>query len=208
MKALLIVDIQNDFVPGGALAVPEGDQIIPRINLLMQLDFDLIVASKDWHPADHGSFAQTYDKKVGEHILLEGIDQILWPVHCVQNTHGADFVPSLDTECIDVTIYKGTDSKIDSYSVFFDNKHLKSTGLEQILREKKITTVYIAGLTTDYCVKFSALDAIQLGFETYVVQDVCRGINLMQQDTEEALEEIRLAGARIVESQSLMDAFK
>ena len=125
MKALLIVDIQNDFLPGGALGVADGDKVIPAINRLSALGFDLVVASKDWHPAGHGSFASSHGKKPGEHTKLKGQDQILWPDHCVQGTPGAAFADALETDRIDKVFHKGTEKEIDSYSAFFDNGHLK-----------------------------------------------------------------------------------
>jgi len=206
VKALLVVDLQNDFVPGGSLSVPEGDQIIPTINKLMKMDFDLIVASKDWHPPKHGSFAETHTKTVGDHIDYGGVDQILWPVHCVQNSYGADFVSTFNSEHVDLIIYKGTEMTIDSYSAFFDNNHQHSTGLEQLLCQNGITDLYIVGLATDYCVKFSVLDAIHLGFRTYVIEDACRGVNLKNDDSRNALKEMRKAGAVIINSKSLFDA--
>lgn len=205
MKALLIVDLQNDFVPGGALEVPEGDKIIPAINRLMDLNFDLIVASKDWHPANHGSFAKTHSKAIGDHVSLEGIDQVLWPVHCVQHTPGAEFVPSFHKEKVQEIIHKGIDPKIDSYSAFYDNCRLRSTGLEELLHKRNIKEVYIVGLAVDYCVKFSALDAVRLGFRTYVVKDACRGVNLKPGDTENAFEEMVEAGVTLIDSRSLLN---
>ena len=163
MKALIVVDLQNDFLLGGALAVKDGNAIIPIIERLLHVPFDLKVASKDWHPHDHGSFAPIHGKNPGEHVILQGIDQILWPVHCVQGTHGADFGPNWDNRQIQKIIYKGTDKNIDSYSTFFDNEHLKATGLHEYLKERGIKDLYLAGLTTDYCIKFSVLDAIGLG---------------------------------------------
>lgn len=197
MKALLIVDVQKDFLPGGALAVHAGDEIVPIINKLVHLPFDLIVATKDWHPANHKSFANNHQKKPGEHIQLAGIDQILWPAHCIQGTEGSEFAPGWDTTCIDKVIYKGTDPTIDSYSTFFDNEHLKKTGLEIYLKEKGINEIYIAGLATDYCVKYSAMDALQLGFTTHVIVDACRGVNLKQDDSKEALQLMQRAGAHL-----------
>lgn len=203
MNALILVDIQHDFLPGGALAVKGGDEIIPLLNKLTQLPFDLIIASKDWHPIDHGSFAITHGKLPGEHCLLEGLDQILWPVHCVQGTFGSEFSQELKKDKIDQVFYKGTDRKIDSYSTFFDNGHRKSTGLGEFLKEKKIKNLYIAGLTTDYCVKYSVLDALKLGFSITVIVDACRGVNLTEGDEKKALDEMRRAGAKICTSQEV-----
>jgi nicotinamidase/pyrazinamidase len=195
-KAFLAVDIQNDFLPGGSLAVREGDLVIPLINKLVK-DFDIVVASKDWHPSNHSSFAKNHGKKVGEKILLKGLEQILWPVHCVQGSEGAEFSSDLDTSYFEKTFFKGTERDIDSYSAFFDNGLLKSTGLGEYLKGKKVTDLYIAGLTTDYCVKFSVLDAIQLGFKVYVILDACRAVNLKPGDNERVVDEMKDAGAEI-----------
>ena len=192
-----MVDLQNDFVPGGALSVPNGDQVIPIANKL-QRDYSLVVATQDWHPPNHGSFAVNHEgKKPGDRILLDGIEQILWPLHCVQETPGADFVPALDRSRIDRVFQKGTDPRIDSYSALFDNAHRRSTGLAEYLQEQSVTDVYLLGLALDYCVKFSAPDARQLGFNTYVILDACRGIALQPDDLEKALDEMRRAGAKI-----------
>jgi nicotinamidase/pyrazinamidase len=156
MKTLLLIDIQNDFMPGGALPVPEGDVIVPVVNALLPR-FDLIVATQDWHPADHGSFAANYPgSRGGEVIDLHGLPQILWPVHCVQNTGGACFAPGLETRCIERIFQKGTDPAIDSYSGFFDNGHRKATRLAEFLRDRGARELWLAGLATDYCVKFTA----------------------------------------------------
>jgi nicotinamidase/pyrazinamidase len=205
MKALLIVDLQNDFLPGGALEVKSGEEIIPIINKLVHFPFDIIVATKDWHPSDHRSFANNHHKKPGEHINLAGIDQILWPAHCIQGTKGSEFSKGWDTTCIDKVIYKGTDPMIDSYSTFFDNGHLKKTGLESYLKEKGVNEIYIAGLATDYCVKYSVLDSLQLGFITHVIIDACRGVNLHKDDSKEALQQMQRAGANLITFGDLSD---
>lgn len=197
-KALILVDIQNDFLPGGSLAVKHGEEIIPVVQRLLNYPFDLIIATKDWHPINHGSFCVKYGKQPGEHVLLEGVDQTLWPVHCVQKTHGAEFGPGWDSSKIDKVFYKGTETDIDSYSTFFDNGRRKSTGLENFLEESSIKDVYIAGLATDYCVKYSVLDALQLGFNTFVVVDACRGVNLEKDDSKRALELMTEAGANLI----------
>ncbi|MCB0847700.1 MAG: bifunctional nicotinamidase/pyrazinamidase, partial [Bacteroidetes bacterium] len=174
-KALIIVDIQNDFLPGGALAVNEGDQIIPLVNSI-QNQFDLIVATQDWHPANHGSFAANHQEKTpGEVIDLYGLTQVLWPVHCVQNSPGAEFASDLDMKEVAKIFHKGTDPNIDSYSGFFDNGRKKKTGLGDFLQSEGVTHVYVVGLATDYCVKYTALDAASLGFQTTVIKDACRG---------------------------------
>lgn len=198
-KALIIVDIQNDFLPGGALAVTDGDAVIPIINKLLEKPFDVKVASKDWHPEDHYSFAKTHHKQPGEKHL----DQILWPVHCVQNTSGSEFGSDWDSEKIEKVFYKGTDKFVDSYSTFFDNQHKRSTGLHDYLKEKQVQEIYIAGLATDYCVKYTALDALHLGYDTFVVVDGCRAVNLNSLDEVQALEEIQKAGAHLIFSKNI-----
>lgn len=203
MKALIVVDVQNDFLPGGALGVHDGDKILPVIQQLMQQDFDVIVSSRDWHPKDHCSFAVTHGKMPGEHIKLFGLEQILWPVHCVQSSPGAEFSASLDTSKFEKEFHKGTDKNIDSYSTFFDNGHRKSTGLETYLRAKGIKDIYIAGLTTEYCVKYSALDARKLGFNVYIIEDACKPVDLEKGDGARALKEMRAAGAHIISSSDI-----
>lgn len=196
--ALIIVDVQNDFVPGGALAVPEGDMVVEIINRA-QPNFDLVVATQDWHPSDHGSFASNHPgKKPGGIVRLNGLPQILWPDHCVQNTTGAQFVPGLDTSRVARIFRKGTDPDIDSYSGLFDNGHRKSTGLGEFLRQEHVTDVYIAGLATDYCVKYTALDCVRLGFHTHVIKEGCRGVNLVPRDSDQAILEMRRAGVDMV----------
>lgn len=200
MNALILVDIQNDFVPGGALPVPEGDAIVPLCNRLSRA-FDLVVATQDWHPANHGSFAASHPgRSVGEVIDLNGLPQILWPVHCVQNAPGAAFVPGLDMSRVERVFQKGTDPAIDSYSGFFDNGHRKATGLGDYLQQRGVTDVYVCGLATDYCVKFTALDAQSLGFNTSLIQDASRGVNVRPGDVDVAVDEMRGAGVRIVQS--------
>ncbi len=204
-RALILVDLQNDFVPDGALPVAEGDAVIPVANRVQQA-FDLIVASRDWHPRDHGSFAANHPgKKVGDVIDLNGLPQILWPVHCVQETRGAEFVPGLDTSRIDRVFLKGTDREIDSYSAFFDNGHRRSTGLGDYLKERGVRDVYVCGLATDYCVNFTALDACKLGFNVHLIEDASRGVNLKPDDSDKALEGIRRAGGQVIRSESLDD---
>ncbi len=205
MKALILTDIQNDFLPGGALAVPEGDAIIPVANRL-QSAFPLVVATQDWHPANHGSFAANHPgRKVFEQSELNGVPQTLWPVHCVQNTPGAAFAANLNRDRIARVFQKGTDPAIDSYSALFDNRHLKSTGLGEWLKEKGVTDVFVCGLATDYCVKFTALDAVQSGFRTSVIEDASRGVNLQPGDVDRALSEMKRAGVAIVQSRELSE---
>lgn len=192
-KALIIVDLQNDFLPGGALAVKDGDKIIESINKLLKQSFDVKVASKDWHPKDHTSFAVVHGKKVGERIKLNNKSQVLWPIHCVQDSLGAEFSKKFDTGQIEKIFYKGTDKNADSYSVFFDHAN-KSTGLYEFLKEKNVDEVFLAGLTTEYCVKYSALDALKLGFKTHVIVDACKAVNLHPDDETDALTEMQTAG--------------
>jgi nicotinamidase/pyrazinamidase len=200
MNALILIDIQNDFVPGGALPVSEGGQIIPIVNRI-QSQFDLVVATQDWHPAEHGSFAANHSgKKSGDVIDLDGMPQILWPVHCVQNTVGAAFVPALEMKQVTQVFQKGTDPRIDSYSGFFDNGHRKATGLSGFLKARNVTDVFVAGLATDYCVKFTALDAVGLGFKTHLIEEACRGVNLKPDDVANAIRQMEKAGVRIVKN--------
>ena len=205
MRALILVDLQNDFLPGGALEVPEGDRVIPVANSL-QPHYGLVVASKDWHPPDHGSFVTNHPgHTVGDVVDLDGLEQILWPVHCVQGTAGAEFSAMLDTERIDRVFQKGIDADIDSYSAMFDNAHRRSTGMSEYLQERGVDEVHICGLATDYCVKFTALDALQRGFRVVVFRDACRGVNLEPGDAEEALEALREKGVRVVTSGEILD---
>jgi nicotinamidase/pyrazinamidase len=200
MNALIIVDLQNDFLPGGALAVPYGDEVIPLADQL-QGQFDLVLATKDWHPPDHGSFAPNHPgKKPGERIMLDGIEQTLWPVHCVQNTHGAEFAPSFNTSRIAHVFHKGTERNIDSYSTFFDNAHRRHTGLAHYLEKRWIKDIYLMGLALDYCVKYSTLDARELGLNTHVIVDGCRGIELEAGDIDRALDEMKRVGAILLKS--------
>lgn len=204
MKALICVDIQNDFCPGGSLEVREGDQVIPVANKLME-HFDLVVATQDWHPANHKSFAAMHPWRYpGDVIDLNGLQQILWPIHCVQGSFGAEFAPGLNTDAFEEVFVKGTDTEIDSYSGFFDNGHRKATGLGDYLKEKGVDEVYILGLALDVCVKFTVLDALGLGFKTYLVEDGCRGVNLNEGDSDKALSEMREKGAIIAQSDQII----
>lgn len=203
MRALLLVDIQNDFLPGGTLPVPNGDQVVAIANRA-QYEFVRVYATKDWHPANHGSFADNHsNRKPGEIVELGGVEQILWPRHCVQNSSGSHFAPGLETGEIDRIVYKGTDPDVDSYSAFFDNSEARATGLEEILRADGINELFVLGLATDYCVKFTVLDALRLGFQTSVVIDGCRGVDLAAGDSERACDEISAAGGLFVESYEL-----
>lgn len=203
MKALVLVDLQNDFCPGGALAVNGGDAVIPIANRV-QSRFDLVVATQDWHPADHGSFAVNHEgRKPGEVIELGGLEQVLWPVHCVKDTPGAELVAELDTSCIARVFRKGSDPAVDSYSAFYDNDHRISTGLADYLKNKGVRAVYIMGLATDYCVKFSALDAVREGFDVFLIEDGCRGVELDPGDVDRAIDRMRLKGVVVLDSGSI-----
>lgn len=203
MKALVIIDVQNDFCPGGALPVPEGDQVVPVINRI-QPWFDVVVATQDWHPADHDSFAANHPgHSLGERIELAGLPQILWPIHCVQGTRGAELHPGLDRARIARVFHKGTDPSIDSYSGFFDNSHRASTKLDEYLKGQGVTEIYVCGLATDYCVKFTALDAVELGFKTFLIEDACRGVELHPGDVRKAIDQMREQGVVVKEVKGL-----
>ena len=204
-KALVLVDLQNDFIPGGSLAVRDGDAVIPVANAVQKKKkWEVIAATQDWHPKDHGSFASNHPgKHPGDMIELGGLPQVLWPDHCVQGSRGAQFHPVLDRSRVTKVFRKGTDREIDSYSTFFDNAHRKSTGLGEWLKEQKVTDVYLMGLATDYCVKYSALDAVHLGFKTHVILDGCRGVELNPGDTKVAVDEMKKAGVKILTSGQL-----
>jgi nicotinamidase/pyrazinamidase len=198
MRALILVDIQNDFVPGGALAVRGGDRVAPVANEWMR-QFELVVATQDWHPPEHKSFAANHPgKDVGEVIELAGLPQVLWPVHCVQETRGAEFYPGLDVSRVTEVFRKGTDPGIDSYSGFYDNGHRRATGMGDWLKERDVRELFVMGLATDYCVKFTALDGRRLGFEVSLVEEGCRGVELRAGDVAKAVEEMRAAGVRVV----------
>ncbi len=199
-SALLLVDIQNDFLPGGALPVPEGDRVVPIANQL-QPRFALVVATQDWHPAAHRSFAANWPgRQVGDVVEVAGLEQILWPVHCVQDTPGAAFAPRLETASIRHVARKGTCPDADSYSGFFDNGHRHATGLDGYLREQEVTQLYVMGLATDYCVKFTVLDALELGYDTWLIEDGCRGVELTPGDIRNAVDAMAAAGAHRVTS--------
>ena len=177
MHALIIVDLQYDFLPDGALAVPFGDEIIEPINRI-QSDYELVVATQDWHPEGHLSFASAHKgRKPFETIDLKGLEQVLWPDHCIQTTRGAELSNRLDTRRIEGVFRKGTTLEIDSYSGFFDNGRRRHTGLAGYLRGRAVSTVSVCGLAADYCVYFTAMDALEQGFDTYIVEDAVRPID-------------------------------
>lgn len=196
-QALLIVDVQNDFLPGGALPAPGGDEVIPVINRLID-EFPLVIASKEVHPKEHVSFATTHEKKAGERVRVDEFEQILWPDHCVEGSFGAEFPVSLNTQGIDRVIEKGIDPSIDSYSAFFDNLHRRDTGLDALLRSLEVNDLLIVGIATDYCVKYTALDACALGYSTSVDLAGCRGIELEAGDVDRACWEMELAGVQLI----------
>ncbi|WP_069131342.1 bifunctional nicotinamidase/pyrazinamidase [Rhodohalobacter halophilus] len=199
MKALLVVDIQNDFCPGGALAVPNGDSIIPTVNSLIER-FDTVIQTQDWHPADHSSFASNHENKEPyETIEASYGTQVLWPDHCVQGTKGAEFHPELITDKSQVIIRKGFRREIDSYSTFFENDQKTPTGLSGYLKERGITDLYTVGLATDFCVKWSVLDGIDEEFTMHIVEDAVRGIDL-NGSLQQAWKEMNKKGVKIVKA--------
>lgn len=201
MRALLLIDIQNDFIPGGALAVPGGNEIIPVANNL-QKHFDVVVATQDWHPLNHKSFAGNHkNKQTFEVIDLNGLKQVLWPDHCVQGTQGAEFSRQLNMNKVEAIFRKGTDPEIDSYSGFYDNGHLRTTALADYLRGKKIKEVYIAGLAADFCVYYTAKDALIEDFSTFIIEDAVRAINT--EDFEKAKQDILNKGGSIINSRDI-----
>lgn len=176
-KALIIVDMQNDFLPGGSLAVPGGDKIVPVINAI-QSEFDLVIATQDWHPKDHASFASNHvAKKIMDVIELDGLQQVLWPDHCIQGTAGAEFTSDLKTDRVELIVRKGTAQRIDSYSAFFDNGHKKSTGLAGYLIERGVSQVTVCGLAADFCVYYTAMNALELGFQADILLDGTEAID-------------------------------
>lgn len=200
-RALLIVDVQNDFLPTGSLPVPQGDEVIVVANALMRRGaayYDLIVATKDFHPEEHGSFADVHGLHPGDLIDLFGIQQILWPRHCVENSYGAQLPTSLDSHFIDKIVYKGTNPQIDSYSAFFDNKRKQDTGLHKIFQKAGIAALDVMGLATDYCVLYSVVDALSLGYDITVYAAGCRGIDKVEGDSRRAFDIMKRLGVKVV----------
>lgn len=201
MKTLIVVDVQNDFIPGGTLAVPNGNEVVPVINALLP-KFDLIVATQDWHPATHKSFASNHEgREVFETIDLNGLEQKLWPDHCVQNTFGAELHRELNSGPIEAVFRKGMDPEIDSYSGFYDNGHKKTTGLAGYLREKGAKDIYLCGLAADICVYFTLVDALDEGFSTTLIEDASRALDV--EGFEDLKKLIREKGAEITTSNRL-----
>ncbi|MGX9379290.1 bifunctional nicotinamidase/pyrazinamidase [Pseudomonas sp. JQ36] len=201
--ALLVIDVQNDFIPGGQLAVPEGDQIVPLINRLGSL-FKQVVIAQDWHPSGHASFASSHPgRQPYEVIQLPYGEQVLWPEHCVQGTSGAEFHPGLDLPHAQLIIRKGCNPDIDSYSAFLEADRHTTTGLAGYLKERGIDTVYMVGLALDFCVMFSALDARAAGFNAFVVLDACRAID-RDGSLAAAMERMQTAGVGLIQSNQLI----
>lgn len=198
--ALIIVDVQNDFVSNGALEVKDGNSVIPIINKI-QGKFDLVIATQDWHPKKHKSFASQHkDNNIGDFVNLGGVNQILWPNHCVENTFGSELVSELNKEKIEKIVQKGNNPNIDSYSGFFENDKKTQTELDYFLKQNGIKTIYVCGLATDYCVKFTAIDGANLGYKTFLVQDACKGVNISPNDSELAIAEMKENEVEIVNS--------
>ena len=195
---LLLIDLQNDFLPGGALAVPGGDQVISVANEMIR-DFDIVIASQDWHPSNHGSFVSQHpDRKVGDTFLWNGASQVVWPDHCVQGTYGAAFPSELDVSKISQLVTKGEDPNVDSYSAFFDNAKMRATRLHVLLQSLEVDTIHMMGLATDYCVRATALDALELGYRVTLHTKGCRGVEIQPGDCVRAIEEMDLNGVEVL----------
>jgi nicotinamidase/pyrazinamidase len=202
--ALIVVDVQNDFCPGGALGVPDGDSIVGPVNRLTR-HFRHIVYTQDWHPADHVSFASSWGRAIHETVDADGIQQMLWPQHCVQGSHGAAFHPGLRVEAASLILRKGVRKDLDSYSALFENDKTTPTGLEGWLRNVGAAGIWLAGLATDYCVYWTAIDALRLGFEVTIVEDAVRGVDVPEGNVARVLAELRGLGVSFVHSNVLGD---
>jgi nicotinamidase/pyrazinamidase len=201
-RALIVVDVQNDFCEGVALEVKRANEVIPIINKLVESGyFDFIIATQDWHPKNHKSFASNHrSKKVYDVIKLNGIDQVLWPEHCIQRKKGARLHKDINLGSNFKLFKKGTDPNIDSYSGFYDNDHVSSTGLSSYLKKNHVGEVFISGLAADYCVKFTAFDSVEEGFKTYVIKDATRGVNVKKDDSKRAFSEMKKKGIKVINS--------
>jgi nicotinamidase/pyrazinamidase len=203
-RALLVIDVQNDFCPGGSLAVDDGDAVVNVINGVLRR-FSRVAATQDWHPADHVSFASQHPgRKPLDVVDASGIEQVLWPDHCIQGTRGAELHPRLDAGRVGLLLRKGMRPGLDSYSAFLENDHRTDTGLRFWLKGLRVREVVLCGLATDYCVRASALDARRLGFRVTLLHDACRGVDVPKGSVEKALAEMRRAGVRIIDS-TLLD---
>ncbi len=200
---LLVIDVQNDFCHGGSLEVKDGEAVVPVINGLSKRFFN-VVATQDWHPADHLSFASNHPgKRVNDVVNLLGIEQVLWPDHCVAGSHGADFHPDLDTTGFSLIVRKGRRKEIDSYSAFFENDRKTPTGLHGYLKDTGVKELYLCGLATDYCVYYSAMDAVKLGYGVYLVEDAVRGVDFPQGNIERSISRMKEAGVILISSSRL-----
>lgn len=200
-SAFIVVDVQNDFCKGGALEVKDGDFVVPVINDLIDRyknKFLKIIATQDWHPLAHISFAKTHKKELYSTIDIDGIQQVLWPVHCVEGEKGADFHPDLNTKYFDLIIRKGNNINIDSYSAFFENDKKTSTGLEGYLKNLEIERVFISGLAFDFCVAYTAFDAKKLGFDTYIIEDATKSVNIPEGYSEKVRNDLLLKNINII----------
>ena len=203
-STLILIDLQNDFLPGGSLSVPGGDQIVAIANRLVSA-FREVILTQDWHPKAHASFASSHDGyEVGDVVNVDGLNQILWPDHCVQHSHGAAFVDQLTFPCQSKIIRKGTHRRIDSYSGFFDNARKNQTELADYLNQRNVQQIYLAGLATDFCVKFTAIDAVSLGFDVSLIVDACRGVDQQPGDVVRAIQEMHAAGVKILSSDEVL----
>lgn len=202
-RALLVIDVQNDFCPGGSLEVPEGDAIVPVINRLLPR-FGVVVATQDWHPADHVSFASSHpDTRPFDVIDYDGISQTLWPDHCVAGTPGAELHPELEARRLDLILRKGSRRELDSYSAFSENDRRTATGLAGYLRERGVRELCLTGLAADVCVYFSAMDAVRLGFSVALVEEATRGIDAPPGSLAERMDEMRAAGVRLLRAEEV-----
>lgn len=207
-SAFIVVDVQNDFCKGGALEVKNGDEVVPIINKIIdkyENKFYKIIATQDWHPQNHISFAKSHNKKLYSTIEINGIQQVLWPVHCVEGTKGADFHPDLDTKHFNLIIRKGNNVNIDSYSGFFENDKSTKTGLEGYLKTLGIKQVFIAGLAFDFCVAYTAFDAKKLGFETFIIEDGTKAVDLPEGYAEKIKKELISNGIKIIYSSKTIE---
>lgn len=205
-KALLIVDVQNDFLPGGALAVSNADQILPVINKLIE-QFDCVLATKDYHPKNHISFASRWQQPVGSKVTVKAKEQILWPDHCIAGKWGSMLSDKLNSEKIKQEFFKGIDSEVDSYSIFFDQNLNPASNIKQYLSQHQISELYVVGLATEYCVKHTVLDALSLSYNVFVVIDACKAVNLDARDEQHALDEMISKGAHPIYSDELIQRY-